>query len=77
MVFVYGVRAAAMFLLTTTTLARHRGLIPAWFSVLSYLAGAFLLVSTTFHPAVLLVFPVWVAAFSVLAIRGARHLEAS
>jgi hypothetical protein len=77
MVFVYGVRAAGMFLLTTVTLARRAGLVPTWFAVLSYLAGVFLLVTTTFHPAVLLVFPIWVAAVSVLAIAGARRREAS
>jgi hypothetical protein len=77
MVFVYGVRAAAMFLITTTTLARRTGLIPTWYAVVSYLAGLFLLVTTTFHPAVLLVFPAWVAAFNVLAILGARNQEAS
>jgi hypothetical protein len=71
MVFVFGVRAAGMFLLTTTGLARANGLMSKPIAVLSYLAGAFLLVSTTFHPAVLLVFPAWVALVSVLAlIRG-------
>ena len=46
-------------------LLRTRGLLPRWLAVLSYLAAAFLLVSTTYHPAVLLVLPGWVTAVSV------------
>lgn len=65
MVFVFGVRAAGMFIIATTTLLRSRGLLPRWLAVVSYLAAAFLLVTTTFHPAVLLVLPAWVTAVSI------------
>lgn len=41
---------------------------PGWLALLGYLAAAFLLVSTTFHPAILLVFPIWVVAVSILAL---------
>jgi hypothetical protein len=75
MVFVYGVRAAGMFLITTTTLARSCGLMNRWFAVISYVAGAFLLVSTTFHPAILLVFPGWVTLVSVLALIRSNSLR--
>jgi hypothetical protein len=68
MVFVFGVRAAGMFMITTTTLARKRSLVPGWFTLTSYLAAAFLLVSTTFHPAILLVFPGWVLVLSVVLL---------
>jgi hypothetical protein len=37
-------------------------------TVLSYLLAAFLLVSTTFHPAILLVFPAWVLLVSILLL---------
>lgn len=65
MVFVFGVRAAGMFIIATTTLLRSRALLPRWLAVISYLAAGFLLVSTTFHPVVLLVLPGWVAAVSL------------
>ncbi|MFC5948491.1 hypothetical protein ACFQH9_09415 [Pseudonocardia lutea] len=66
MVFVYGVRAAGMFMITTTTgLGRA---LPRPLAVVSYLAAAFLLVSTTFHPSVLLVFPGWVLVLGVLLL---------
>lgn len=68
LVFVFGVRAAGMFMITTTTLSRKRGLVPGWFTLISYLAAAFLLVSTTFHPAILLIFPGWVLVLSVVLL---------
>jgi hypothetical protein len=40
-------------------------------AVAGYLAATFLLVSTTFHPAILLVFPVWVVLVSVVVLRRA------
>jgi len=71
LVFVFGVRAAGMYMITTTTLARAVGLLPRWVAVLGYLAAAFLLVSTTLHPAILLVFPLWTVLVSVvLLVRG-------
>lgn len=73
LVFIYGVRAAGMYMITTTTLAGNTGILPRWLAVLSYLAAAFLLVSTTFHPAILLVFPVWVVVTSIVVlVRTAR-----
>ena len=47
------------------------GLLPRWMAALSYLSAAFLLVSTTFHPAILLVLPAWVLLFSVVVLAGA------
>ncbi|MGY1631330.1 hypothetical protein ACI784_06435 [Geodermatophilus sp. SYSU D01186] len=70
LVFVYGVRAAGMYMLTTTRLASAAGMLPRPLAVVSYLLAAFLLVSVTFHPAILLVFPAWVLLLStVLLVR--------
>jgi len=68
LVFVFGVRAAGMYMIATTRLARVRELLPRWLAVVSYLAATFLLVSTTFHPAILLVFPGWVVLLSVVLL---------
>ena len=70
--FVFGVRAAGIYMISTTALARAVGLLPRWMAPLSYLAAAFLLVSTTFHPAILLVLPAWVLLFSVVVTAGRR-----
>lgn len=64
MVFVFGTRAAGMYMITTTTMARRRRLVPRWMALVSYLAATFLLVSTTFHPVTLMVFPGWVLLLS-------------
>src|SRR3954451_3390632 len=70
LVFVYGVRAAGLYILTTTALGRSAGVLPGPVVVVSYLGAVFLLLSTTFHPAVLLVFPAWVLMVSaVLLVR--------
>jgi hypothetical protein len=71
MVFVYGVRAAGMYMITTTTLMKGTGVLPRWLAILGYLAAAFLLVSTTFHPAILLVFPAWVVVTSIAMLTRA------
>jgi hypothetical protein len=76
LVFVFGVRAAGMFMITTTTLTHKRGLMPRWVALLSYLAAGFLLVSTTFHPAILLVFPGWVLVFSACLVLPVRRATA-
>ena len=70
MVFVYGTRAAAMYMITTTRLAWTAGLLPRWVAALSYVIAAFLLVSVTYHPGILLVFPAWVLAVSILLLVG-------
>jgi hypothetical protein len=68
LVFVYGVRAAGMYIITTTGLARTAGVLPGPLVLLSYLVAVFLLVSTTFHPAILLVFPAWVLVVSIVLL---------
>jgi hypothetical protein len=68
LVFVYGVRAAGMYILTTTALGRAAGVLPRAVVVISYLTAVFLLLSTTFHPAVLLVFPAWVLMVSIVLL---------
>jgi hypothetical protein len=78
MVFVFATRAAGMYMLTTTTMARRRQLLPRWASLVSYLAAAFLFVSTTFHPVTLMVFPGWVLLLSgvlLVNVSPRRHLR--
>jgi hypothetical protein len=73
MVFIYAIRGAGMYALTTTTLLRGAGIMPTWLAVVSYLLALFLLVSTTLHPVVVLLFPTWVViAGLVVFIRAGR-----
>jgi hypothetical protein len=72
--FIYGVRVAGMYMITTTTLMKGTGILPRWLAVVGYVVAAFLLVSTTFHPAILLVFPVWIVVISVaVLVRAGRR----
>jgi hypothetical protein len=59
---------AGMYAITTTTLLLHAGLLPRWVALLSYLMAAVMLVSTTLHPALLLVFPGWVALAGLIVL---------
>ncbi|MGY1760680.1 hypothetical protein ACI79G_00545 [Geodermatophilus sp. SYSU D00779] len=68
LVFVYAVRAAGMYMLTTTGLAQAAGVIPRPVALTSYALAAVLLASTTFHPVILLVLPAWVLLMSVLLL---------
>jgi hypothetical protein len=68
LLFVYGVRAAGMYMITTTGLASSAGVLPRLLVVISYVVAALLLVSTTFHPAILLVFPAWVLMVSIVLL---------
>lgn len=73
LVFVFGVRAAGMYMIVTTGLLRRAGVLRRPVAVLGYVAAAFLLVSTTFHPAILLVFPAWVLLVSILLLIHRPH----
>ncbi len=78
MVFVYALRGAGMYALTTTTLLRSGKIMPTWLAVLSYLMAAFLLLITTLHPAAVLVFPAWVVIVGVMIfIRAGRVADAA
>lgn len=75
MVFVYSVRGAGMYALTTTTLLRAAGILPTWLAVVGYLLAAFLLVSTTSNPAVMLLLPAWAVLVGLVTlIRAGRNV---
>ena len=76
LVFIYSIRGAGMYALTTTTLLRQAGIMPTWLAIVSYLLALFLLVSTTLHPVVVLIFPTWVVITGlVVFIRAGRVAE--
>jgi hypothetical protein len=62
---VYAMRMAAVFAISTTTLAARLGLTPRWLTVLGLATGVLLLVSVGFVAWFELVFPAWVFVFSV------------
>ncbi|GLZ50739.1 hypothetical protein [Actinomycetospora sp. NBRC 106378] len=69
LVFVFAVRGAGMFVLTTTTLLRVGGVLRLPWAVVGWLLGAFLLLAATNDPAALLVLPAWVLLIAVALLR--------
>ena len=68
LLYVYGVRAAAVFVLVTSTIGLRTGTMPRWLVVVGYATGLVLLFSVAFFKAVLLLFPAWVAVLSVVIL---------
>jgi hypothetical protein len=66
--FTFGVKAAAVFMMVTSTIGlRTRGL-PRWLVFTSWALALLLLVSISFASLIIVVFPAWVAAISVLIL---------
>lgn len=73
LVFLFSVRGAGMFALTTTTLLRGAGVMPRGAAVVSYVLATWLLLTATDHPASLLVLPAWVLLVAVVLLRHDRR----
>ncbi len=73
---VFATRMAAMFVITTTSIARSAHVLPRWFVWLSYLLGIVLLLTSTISRFLVLAFPLWLLLLSVLLLARARHIPA-
>ncbi|MGH8950206.1 MAG: hypothetical protein ACRDX9_02165 [Acidimicrobiia bacterium] len=62
---VYAMRMAAVFAISTTTLASRLGLVPRWLAVLGLASGLILLLSAGVVSWIEVIFPAWVFVFSV------------
>ena len=75
--FAFENRAAGVFLLATATIGLKTGVFPRWFSAISYLLGAVLLIAVMFWDWAILVLPAWVlvvSLFILLRERSRRRL---
>ncbi|MBP2368089.1 hypothetical protein [Pseudonocardia parietis] len=75
--FVFAVRGAGMFAITTTTLLRAGGVLPGPVAVLGYLLAAFLLLTASTDPAAALVLPAWVVLVAASLLVHARRAPAA
>jgi hypothetical protein len=75
LLLVFGVRMAAMFVLTTTNMSRASGFMPRWFSLVSILTAAVLFLSASLSVLLAVLFPLWVLAFGVLIIVQAYRMD--
>jgi hypothetical protein len=71
--FVFAVRGAGMYAITTTTLLRNGGVLPGPVAVVGYLLAAFLLLTASTDPVSALVLPAWVVLVAVSLVVHARR----
>jgi hypothetical protein len=78
LVNVYAMRMAAVFTLTTVTIARRTEIVSRWLTVAGLVSALILLVGVGFSPWVELLFPAWILALSIdILIAGLRLSAAS
>ena len=61
----YAVKMAAVFMISTSTLAIHTGIIARWIAFLGYAFALFLLLSGRYIEWILMLFPLWVLLVSI------------
>jgi hypothetical protein len=72
LLFVISTRAAAVCLISISTLGIRSGVFPRWFAWTGYLLGLTLLLFVSLWDLYLLSLPVWVAAVSLFILRRER-----
>jgi len=73
----YGIRMAAVFMISLATIWLKTGLMPRWLDFLTYMSAVCLLVASDLTMWIVLAFPVWVLIVSVLALVRARIIDLS
>ena len=70
--YVFAVRAAAVFMLVVSTIARRTGVLPRWLVIAGYVIGLVSLFTVTYVELLVLLFPAWVSAVSIVTLARAR-----
>ncbi len=70
--YVYGVRSAAVFMIAVSTIANRTASLPRWLVIVGYVIALVMLLSVSFFRFVVLLFPLWVAAVSIVILLTAR-----
>jgi hypothetical protein len=68
LLLVFGVRMAAMFVMTSTNLGRASGFMPKWFMYVGYVVAAVLFLSYSLSVWLSAVFPLWVLCLGLLIV---------
>jgi len=69
--FVFGVRAAAVFMLVVSTIGLRTGFLPRWLVYAGYACALVFLFTVTYVELLALLLPAWVTAVSVVILRNA------
>jgi hypothetical protein len=75
--FIYAMRVAAVFMIVVSTIGMRLGVLPRWLVVAGYLAALVLILNVSYLEALVLVFPGWVAAVSVVILKAGGDSVAS
>jgi hypothetical protein len=67
--FIYAMRMAAVFMIVVSTIGMRLRVFPRWLVVSGYLAALVLMLNASYSELLVLVFPAWVAAVSVVILR--------
>ena len=67
--FIYAMRMAAVFMIVVSTIGMRLAVFPRWLVVSGYLAALVLMLNVSYTQALILVFPAWVAAVSLVILR--------
>jgi hypothetical protein len=70
--FIYAMRMAAVFMIVVSTIGKRLGILPRWLVIAGYGAALVLMLNVSYVELLILVFPAWVAAVSVVILRGGR-----
>ena len=75
--FVYAMRMAAVFMIVVSTIGMRLGIFPRWLVLAGYLAALALMLNVSYSELLILVFPAWVAAVSVVILNAQSSRSAS
>jgi hypothetical protein len=70
--FIYAMRMAAVFMIVVSTLGTRVGVFPRWLVAGGHLAALVLMLNRSDAESLILVFPAWVAAVSVVILGASR-----
>ena len=71
--YVYAIRAAAVFMIVSSTIGLRTGTLPRWLVFAGYAVALVLLFSVSYFRATIFVFPAWVTTVSVVLLVLARR----
>jgi hypothetical protein len=72
LLFVYGIRAAAVFMIVVSTIAFRTGAMHRVLAFVGWGIALVLLLSVSYFRGIVFVFPIWVTAVSIVILRAAR-----
>jgi hypothetical protein len=77
LLYVYAIRAAAVFMIVSSTIGLHTATLPRWLALFGYAVALVLLLSVSYARGFVLIFPAWVVLVSIELLRRARseHLR--